>query len=67
MRWNFSTGWNKFKRIERDPTMIRLKIVQNYVGKLLNHGEINGEQKKSNEIATQIGRPCALPKTHKPF
>ena len=47
--------------------MIRLKIVQNYVDKLLNHGEINGEQKKSNAIATQIGRPCALPKTHKPF
>ena len=44
------TDRNKFKRIDKDPTRLRLNTVQNYVNKLVNHGEINEEQKKTNEI-----------------
>ena len=34
------------KRIDKDPTIMRLKTAQHYVNKLFNLGEIDEEQKK---------------------
>ena len=37
-------GQNKFKRIHKYPTIMRLNTVQSYVNKLFDPGEINEEQ-----------------------
>lgn len=34
---------NKFRYIDKDPKMMRLKTVQNYCNKLFNCGKINEE------------------------
>ena len=62
------TDRNKFKRIDKDPTRLRLNTIQNYVNKLFDNGEINEEQKKLMRSKVEpIGRAYGLPKTHKPF
>ena len=62
------TDSNKFKRIDKDPTIMRLSTVQNYVNKLFNRSEINEEQKKvMRPKAALTGRAYGLPKFHKPF
>ena len=62
------TDRNKFNRIDKDPTIMGLNTVQNYVNTLFNRGEINEEQKKlMRPKAAQIGRVYGLHKAHKPF
>ena len=51
------TDRSKFKHIDKDPTIMKLKTVQNYLNKLFNCGGINEEQKKlMTPKAAQFGR-----------
>ena len=59
---------SKFKKIEKDPTITRLTIVQNYLKTLCKRGEITESEKKAMRPKfAQIARAHGLPKTHKPF
>ena len=62
------TDRNTFMRIDKDPTIMKLNTVQNYVNTLVNRGEINEDQKKlMRPKAAQIGRAYGLPKIYKPL
>ena len=59
---------SKFKKIEKDPTITRLTIVQNYLKTLCKRGEITESEKKAMRPKfAQIAGAHGLPKTHKPF
>ena len=59
---------SKFKKIEKDPTITRLKTVQNYLKTLCQRGEITESEKKAMRPKfAQIARAHGLPKTHKPY
>ena len=58
----------KFEKIEKDPTIIRLTTVQDYLKTLCRRGEITESEKKAMRPKfAQIARAHGLPKTHKPF
>ena len=58
----------KFKLIQKDPTLTRLKTVQNYVNTMFKRNEISEEEKKQlRPMAAQLGRAHGLPKTHKAY
>ena len=57
---------SKFKVIQKDPTLTRLKTGQNYVNTMFKRNEISEEEKKQlRPLAAQLGRAHGLPKTHK--
>ena len=59
---------SKFKVIQKDPTLTRLKTVQNYVNTMFKRNEIFEEEKKQlRPLAAQLGRAHGLPKTHKAY
>ena len=59
---------SKFKLIQKDPTLTRLKTVQNYVNTMFKRNEISEEEKKQlRPMAVQLGRAHGLPKTHKAY
>ena len=59
---------SKFKKIEKDPTITRLKTVQNYLKTLCQRGEITESEKKAMRPKfAQIAQAHGLPKTHKPY
>ena len=59
---------SKFKVIQKDPTLTRLKTTQNYVNTMFKRNEISEEEKKQlRPMAAQLGRPHGLPKTHKAY
>ena len=53
---------SKFKKVQRDPTLMRMNSLQRYLNGLFNKGEISEQEKKNM-------RPMAhgLPETHKEF
>ena len=58
----------KFKIIKNDPTLTRLKTVQNYLNNLCNRNEITeAEKKQMRPMSAQLGRAHGLPKIHKVF
>ena len=59
---------SKFKKIYRDPTLMRMNSLQRYLNGLFNKGEISEQEKKDmRPMAAQLGRAHGLPKTHKEF
>ena len=59
------TDRNKFKRMDKDPTIMKLNTVQDYVNKLYNRVEINKEQKKlMRPKAAQIDRAYVKSTSH---
>ena len=57
-----------FKKIYRDPTLMRMSSLQRYLNGLFNKGEISEQGKKDmRPMAAQLGRAHGLPKTHKEF
>ena len=58
----------KFKIIKNDPTLTRLKTVQNYLNNLCKRNEITeAEKKQMRPMSTQLGRAHVLSKIHKVF
>ena len=58
----------KFKIIKNDPTLTRLKLVQNYLKNLCKPNEITeAEKKQMRPMSSQLGRAHGLPKIHKVF
>ena len=58
----------KFTIIKDDPTLNRLKTVQNYLINLCKSNEITkAEKKQMRPISAQLGRAHVLPKIHKVF
>ena len=59
---------SKFKVIQKDPTLIRLKTVQNYVNTMFKRNKISEEEKKQlRPMAVQLGLADELPKMHKAY
>ena len=59
---------SKFKLIQRDPTLTRLKTVENYVNTMFKRNEISEEEKKQlRPMAAQLGRAHGLLKKHKAY
>ena len=59
---------SKFKKIEKDPTIIPLTTVQNYLKALCKKSEITESEKKAiRPKFAEIAQARSLPKTHKPF
>ena len=59
---------SEFKLIHKDPTLTRLKTVQNYVNTIFTRNKISEEEKKQlRPMAAQLGRAHVLPKTHKAY
>ena len=59
---------SKFKKIHRDPTLMRMNSLQRYLNGVFNKGEISEQEKKDmRPMASQLGRAHGLPKTHKEF
>ena len=57
---------SKFKLIQRDSTLTRLKTVQNYVKTMFKRSEISEEENKQlRPMAAQLGRAHGLLKKHK--
>ena len=58
----------KFKITKNDPTLTRLKTVQNYLNSLCKRNEITEDEKKQmRPMSAQLGRAHGLPKIHKVF
>ena len=58
----------KFKKLTKDPTIIRLTTVQNYLNTLFKRGEINESDRKAmRPKSTQVARVHGLPKTNKHY
>ena len=58
----------KLKIIKIDPTLTRLKTVQNYLNNLRKRNEIiEAKKKQMRPISVQLGRTHGLPKIHKVF
>ena len=58
----------KFKIIKKDPTLTRLKTVQNYLNNLCKGNEIiEAEKKQMRPMSAQLGRAHGVPKIHKVF
>ena len=58
----------KLEIIKNDPTLSRLKTVQNYLNNLRKRNEITeAEKKQMRPISTQLGHAHGLPKTPKVF
>ena len=58
----------KFKIIKNNPTLTRLKTVQNYLNNLCKGYEITeAEKKQMRPMSAQLGRAHGLPKIHKVF
>ena len=58
------SGTTEFKRVQADPTLSRLRTVQNYLSTLENRGEIS-EQNNKIEMRhkfAQVGKAYGLPK-----
>ena len=59
---------SRFKLIQKDPTLTRLKTVQNYVNTMFKRNEISEEEKKQLwPITAQLGRARGLSKTSKAY
>ena len=59
---------SKFKVIQKDPTLTRLKTTQNYVNTMFKRNEISEEEKKKlRSMTAQLGCTHGLPKTHKAY
>ena len=59
---------SKYKVIQKDPTLTKLKTVQNYVNTMFKRNKISEEEKKQlRPMAAQLGRAHGLPKTHKAY
>ena len=59
---------SKFKLIQKDPTLTRLKTIQNYVNTMFKINEIYEEENKQlRPVAAQLGRAYGLRKTHKAY
>ena len=57
----------KFKIIKNDPTLTRLKTVQNYLNNLCKRNEITeAEKKQMRPMSAQLGRAHGLPKITQP-
>ena len=55
-----------FKIIKNDPTLTRLKTVQNYINNLCKRNEITEDEKKQiRPMSAQLGRAHGLIKIHK--
>ena len=64
----FFSDKTKFKIIKNDPTLTRLKTVQNYLNNLCNRNEITeAEKKQMRPMSAQFGHAHGLPKIHKVF
>ena len=58
----------KFKIIKNDPTLSRLKTVQNYLNNLCKRNEITeAEKKQMRPISAQLGPAHGLPKIRRVF
>ena len=58
----------KFKIIKNDPTLTRLKTVQNYLNSLCTRNEISKAGKKQmRTVSAQLCCPYGLPKIHTVF
>ena len=58
----------KFKQIDKDPTMTQLSTLQNYLRSLFKRGELTEEQYKNlRPQNARAGRAQALPKIHRTF
>ena len=58
----------KFKIVKNNPTLTRLKTVQNYLNNLCKRNEITeAEKKQIRPMSAQFGRAHGLPKIHKVF
>ena len=59
---------SKFKVIQKNPTLTRLKTTQNYVNTMFKGNEISEEEKKQlRPMAAKLGHAHGLPKTHKAY
>ena len=59
---------SKFKVIQKDPTLTRLKTTQNYVNTMFKGNEISEEEKKKlRSMAAKLGHAHGLPKMHKAY
>ena len=59
---------SKFKVIQQDPTLTRLKTVQNYVNTMFKRNGISEEKKKQlRPMPAQSRRAHGLPKMHKVY
>ena len=64
----FFSDKTKFKIIKNEPTLTRLKTVQNYLNDLCKRNEITeAEKKQMRPMSAQLGRAHGLPKIHKVF
>ena len=58
----------KFEIIKNDPTLTRLKTVQNYLNNPCKRNEITeAEKRQMRRKSAQLGRAHGLPKIHKVF
>ena len=58
----------KFEIIKNDPTLTRLKTVQNYLNNPCKRNEITeAEKRQMRRTSEQLGRAHGLPKIHKVF